>query len=266
MRTARPDRRGGSSRPRDRSGDKRSPGKTGVDYLYGRNPINEALDGRRTIHRLLIGSAIDGRGEAIATKARSMGVAVESVDKASLDNLAPAARHGGMVLETSTFPYADADEVLLTDGPVIALDHLQDPQNAGTLIRSALAFGATGVLIPKDRSFQVTPTVVGTSSGATERIPIAQVTNLTQTINRSKESGWWVAGLDNGPNSTEISHASCANPLILVIGSEGTGMSRSLQQQCDYVLRIDQSEAIDSVNAAIAGSIALYLLSRSLTD
>ena len=148
---------------------------------------------------------------------------------------------------------------------MLALDHLQDPQNAGTLIRSALAFGATGVLIPKDRSFHVSPTVVGTSSGATERILIAQVTNLSQVISRSKDAGWWVAGLDNGPGATEISQTALASPVILVVGSEGTGMSRTLQQQCDFVVRIDQSDVIDSVNAAIAGSIALYLMSRSMT-
>jgi len=147
-------------------------------------------------------------------------------------------------------------------GVVVALDHLQDPQNVGTLIRSALAFSAAGIVIPGDRAAEITPAVVNASSGATELLAIAQVTNLVRELERLQEAGRWVIGLDTGSDSVSIAKTRLPQPAVLVVGAEGAGIGRLVRERCDLIVAIPISGEIDSLNAATAASIALFELKR----
>jgi len=232
--------------------------------LYGRNAVREALRGPRAILRLLLSDNArpDERLQEIVALCSDRGASVQRVDRADLDDRVGPVNHQGVVAETGPYPYADLADLADRAGVVVALDHLQDPQNVGTLIRSALAFSAAGILLPSDRAAEVTPAVVNASSGATEHLPIAQVTNLARELERLKEAGRWVVGLDTGSDSVSITATRLPQPAVLVVGAEGAGIGRLVRARCDLIVAIPISAAIDSLNAATAASIALFELER----
>ena len=232
--------------------------------LYGRNAVREALRGPRAILRLLLSDNArpDERLQEIVALCSDRGASVQRVDRADLDDRVGPVNHQGVVAETGPYPYADVADLADRAGVVVALDHLQDPQNVGTLIRSALAFSAAGILLPSDRAAEVTPAVVNASSGATEHLPIAQVTNLARELERLKEAGRWVVGLDTGSDSVSITATRLPQPAVLVVGAEGAGIGRLVRARCDLIVAIPISAAIDSLNAATAASIALFELER----
>src|SRR5947209_4160251 len=246
-----------------------------TELLYGRNAVREALRaGRRRFRRLIIAErAREGGGglRDILDEARRAGVAVLEAPRQQLDHAAPGVNHQGVMLEAEAYPYVDFADLAEPPGggrpPLyLALDQLQDPQNVGTLLRTAEAVGVDGILIPEHRAAAVTPAVVNASSGATEHLRIAPVTNLARSLERLKEAGVWVAGLEGVPEAGPLDEADLRGALALVVGSEGGGISRLVRERCDFLVRLPMRGRIASLNAAVAGSIALYAIDRQRRD
>ena len=240
-----------------------------MDLLYGRNSVREALRaGRRRIRRVLVASGAHGL-DALRAEAGRARVALEVVDRHRLDQLS-AGHHQGVVAEAEPFAYVHVDQ-LLVETPerppfLLALDSLQDPQNFGSLLRTALAVGVSGVLLPEHRAVSVTPAVSNASAGAVEHLPVARVTNLARALAQLKQRGVWVYGL-----AVEAAGAywqtDLRGPLALVVGSEGGGLGRLVRETCDALVRIPmQPHSIDSLNAAVAGSLVLYEAYRQRSD
>lgn len=257
-------------RPAQRGGKPRPPRADRVqpiherELLYGRNAVQEALRGRRRLKRLLLAEGIheDERIRQIITAAEKRGLPIVRVPRAELDRLTRQANHQGVALEAEPYPYVDFDELTRTPGTLLILDHLQDPQNFGTLLRTAEATGVSGVIVPEDRSVGVTPAVVNASAGAVEHLAIARVTNLPRVIEALKCAGWWIIALDTGPDAQDLFRADLPAPVALVIGAEGVGISRLVRKLSDLVVQIPMTGKVASLNAATAGSIALYELFR----
>jgi 23S rRNA (guanosine2251-2'-O)-methyltransferase len=237
------------------------------ETLYSRNAVYETLRaGRRQPIRLLLAEKIQEKGRIgeILALAKERKVPVERVPRQKLDNLTP--QHQGVVLEAGHYPYMDIADILdlaaAKNEPlfVLILDSLQDPQNFGTLLRTAEAVGAHGVILPLAHTVEVTPAVVNASSGASEHLLIAQ-SNLVQAIERLKEAGAWIVGLDEDTRSQTPDQVRLDGGLGIVVGSEGDGIRPLVRQKCDFMLRLPMSGKIESLNAAVAGSIVLYLAS-----
>jgi 23S rRNA (guanosine2251-2'-O)-methyltransferase len=231
-----------------------------LDRLYGRNAIFEALRaGRRRVHRLLVAEGTRNLDSVLVT-ARSLRVSVETVPRHYLDRIASTSHHQGVVAEVDSFLYATLDEVLSTGGAplLLALDSLQDPQNFGTLLRSAHAVGVDGVLIPEHRTVTVTPAVSNASAGAVEHLQVVRVTNLTRALRELKSGNVWVYGLAAESNATYW-EADLTGGVALVVGSEGEGLSRLVRETCDLLLEIPMvPDSTESLNASVAGSLVLY--------
>jgi 23S rRNA (guanosine2251-2'-O)-methyltransferase len=233
-----------------------------VDLLYGRNSVHEALRAeRRPIRRLVVADSANGLEPLIAL-ARARGIIVERLDRHRLDQRV-GVHHQGVVAEAEPFPYSSVADILDQNSPLIlALDSLQDPQNFGTLLRTALAVGVDGVLIPEHRAVGVTPAVCNASAGAVEHLRIARVTNLVRSLRQLKESDKdiWVYGLAVELEGTRpYWSADLSGPLALVVGSEGSGLGRLVTETCDAVVHIPMlPNSIESLNASVAGSLVLY--------
>ena len=239
------------------------------EWIVGRNPVYEALTaGRRNFFRLWVGSNSDQKGrlsEAVRL-ARSRKVMVEFVPRQQLDALDET--HQGVALEVSAYPYSTLQDIQIRAIErketlfVLILDVIQNPQNLGTLMRTAEVVGVHGVLIPLAHAAGVTPAVVNASAGASEHLLVAP-TNLAQAIRTIKEAGAWVIGLEGGPEASPIEQARLDGPLALVVGSEGEGMRALTRRSCDLLVRLAMSGKVESLNAAVAGSIALYLAKQA---
>ncbi len=246
--------------------------------------MREAVQGGRTVHRLLLaaGSApapatATGRGKgggpaprppALMTEfvelARARRIPVEHVPALQLDQLTNHANHQGVVAQAAPYRYTPWGDLLErvqaagADALVLLLDSLQDPQNFGTLLRTAEAAGVTGVVLPEHRAVSVTPAVVNASAGAVEHLAVAQVTNLARAIEDLQGVGLWVWALDTEPPTTPYTAADLTGPLGLVVGAEGAGVGRLVRARCDGALSLPMHGQIASLNAAVAGSIMLY--------
>ncbi len=235
------------------------------EYIYGRNPVYEALRAkRRQFFQLLINENAKekGRLKEIIDLARKQNTTVTRVPRKRLDKIAP--NNQGLALEVSGYPYhnvldivdkADARSEKLF---VLILDTLQDPQNFGTLLRTAESVGVHGVIIPLARTAQVTAAVVNASSGASEHLLIAQA-NLAQAIGTLKESGAWIVGLEGSEQAQSPGKIRLDGGIGIVVGSEGQGMRRLTRESCDLLMKLPMEGQIESLNAAVAGSVALYL-------
>jgi 23S rRNA (guanosine2251-2'-O)-methyltransferase len=235
------------------------------EILTGRNPVYEALRAqRRQGFRLLTaeGAQEKGRLGEILRLCAAQKIPCERVQRTRLDNL--GANHQGVALETSGYPYADLTDMLdlaeqRNEPPfLLILDTLQDPQNLGTLLRTAEAVGVHGVLLPLRHTVTVTPAVVHASSGASEHLLIAQA-NLAQSIEALKTAGVWVIGLESSPLGVEANRLRLDGALALVVGSEAEGMRPLVRESCDGLLCLPMRGKVESLNASVAGSIALYL-------
>jgi 23S rRNA (guanosine2251-2'-O)-methyltransferase len=241
------------------------------ELLYGRNPVYECLRaGRRRAARLVVAEGGRKGGtltEAIAL-ARHAGVPLQRVERRQLDRLSKGAHHQGVVLEVDEYPYVSMQDVLTWAAErdelpwLLLLDCLQDPQNLGTLLRTAEVVGVHGVVLPERRSVSVTPAVVSASSGASEHAQIVQVINLVRAMKDLQERGVWIAGLEAVPGATQVWQADLKGPLALVVGSEGQGMRRLVRETCDYLVDLPMRGQINSLNAAVAGSVVLYEAAR----
>ena len=226
------------------------------ERIYGAHPVEEVLRaGRRKVHRVLVSGS--GR-PTIIEAAKQASIPVERVERSVLDSAGD--HHQGVAAEVGSYPYSDLHSILEAVNAralILILDQLQDPQNLGTLIRTADAVGVDGILIPKRGAAGVTPAVVSASSGASEHLRIARV-NLARAMDELKKSNVWIAGLENETDAKDIYSAELEPPLAIVVGAEGHGLRRLVRESCDYLVRIPMQGSVGSLNAAVAGSIALY--------
>ena len=235
-----------------------------TDLLYGRNAVAEALRARRRrIRRVLIAQGAHGL-DSLVDLAAEHAVRVETVDRSRLDHDLPGAHHQGVAAETDAFPYSSLDDLLMgaehrrQPALLLVLDSLQDPQNFGTLLRTAQAAGVHGVLIAEHRAVGITPSVSNASAGAIEHLLVARVTNLHRALETLKQRGVWLYGL--AVDAPEPYWATdLTGPVGLVIGSEGRGLSRLVRETCDALLSIPMAPgAVQSLNASVAGSLVVY--------
>ncbi len=237
------------------------------ELLTGRQAVREALRAnRRRIYRLwLAGEETEANtgitGEIIAL-AEARNIPVKAVKGPLFDNLTEQrVNHQGVALETDGYPYVNLDTIVRSKSGallLLILDHIQDPQNLGTLIRTAEAVGVDGLLLPDRRAAGVTPAVSNASAGAVEHLRVAQVTNLNRTIEELKKQGVWVVGLDSGDDAVALDKANLSGALALVVGNESSGLSRLTREKCDFIVHLPMVGQVESLNAAVAGSIVLY--------
>jgi 23S rRNA (guanosine2251-2'-O)-methyltransferase len=247
------------------------------ELLYGRRAVLEALAaGRRRVYRLWLEG--DGPEGAAGTEAEILAAAQEAqvptrhvrggiFDRLKTQNV----NYQGVALETDGFPYATLRDILgkartsREPALLLLLDQVQDPQNLGTLIRTAEAMAVHGAIIPERRSASVTPAVSNASAGAVEHLLVAQVTNLNRTIDQLKEDGVWVTGLEQTESAVPLHQADLSGPLALVVGSEGKGLSRLTREKCDFTVYLPMYGKVESLNAAVAGSIVLHAVRAERT-
>ena len=234
------------------------------DVLVGRNAVTEALKSGRGINKLWIASGDrEGSVSEIAALAKERGIVVQYVERAKIEALAGGHRHQGVLAYVAPVPYAELDDILKAaeekgEAPfLVLLDELEDPHNLGALLRTADATGVHGILIPKRRSVSLIATVAKTSAGAVEYVPVARIGNIAQTLKKLKEKGFWVAGADMDGEKAYY-EADLTGPLVLVVGSEGRGMSRLTKEACDFIVSMPMVGRINSLNASVAGSILMY--------
>ncbi|HET9590212.1 MAG TPA: 23S rRNA (guanosine(2251)-2'-O)-methyltransferase RlmB [Anaerolineales bacterium] len=236
------------------------------EFIYSRNAVYETLRAkRRDVFRLQVaeGAQEKGRLADVLRMAKERRIPIERVPRARLDKIHQ--HHQGVAAEVSGYSYSDVLEILEQAGQkseppfILLLDSLNDPQNFGSLLRTAEAVGVHGVIIPLAHTVEVTPAVVNASSGASEQLHIAR-SNLAQTIDVLREEDIWVVGLDqNGEIIGDKTQRHLMGALGLVVGSEGEGIRQLIRSKCDIVLKLPMRGEIESLNAAVAGSVVLYL-------
>lgn len=241
------------------------------EHIYSRNAVYETMRARRRqVFSIEIAEGAQEKGKLaeIIKLAKEQGIKVSRAPRGRLDKVNP--NHQGVVAEVSGYPYSDVVEILEKAGNeppfVLILDSLQDPQNFGALIRTAEAVGVNGVIIPLARTVEVTPAVVNASSGASEHLLIAR-SNLSQAMDALRDANIWLVGLDQAGAEIEANSRHLRDALGLVVGSEGEGIHELTRKKCDIVLKLPMKGKIASLNAAVAGSVALYFayLSRQST-
>ena len=246
-----------------------APPKDAPELLVGRNPVVEALRTHLPVTALYVAQGIDVDErvtEAVRT-AGDRGIAIMEVSRAQLDRLTGGVLHQGIGVQVPPFAYEPFDDLLATaeeaTAPLlVALDGVTDPRNLGAVIRSAAAFGAQGVFLPARRSAGITATAWRTSAGAAARLPVAQVTNLTRALKQCQQQGFLVAGLDADGELPLYQLEAAVDPLVLVIGSEGRGLSRLVGETCDMRVSIPIASSVESLNASVAAAVALAEVSR----
>lgn len=234
------------------------------DVLIGRNAVAEALKAGRGINKLLLAEGDrEGSIAEILALARERGSVCQFVERGKIESIAGGHRHQGVLAYVAPVEYADVEEILHRaekrgEQPfLLLLDELEDPHNLGALLRTADATGVHGVLLPKRRSVPLNATVAKTSAGAIEYVPVAHIGNVAQTLKGLKEKGFWVAGADM-EGQQPYYEANLTGPLVLVVGSEGKGMSRLTREACDFLVSLPMAGRINSLNASVAGSILMY--------
>ncbi len=238
-----------------------------TEIIIRRNPALEVLRGRRRqVHKVWLQKGLDRKlAVPIMSAAKERGVRVETADKQKLANLAKDSKHQGVVLEVGAYEYSDIDEMLALaanrgEAPfLLILDLLHGPQNIGALLRTAEIVGVHGVILQDRRAPDITPAVVQYAVGATEHLLIAQVTNLVHSIKQLQERDVWVAGMDIVPESQVLGSVDLDRALAIVVGHEGQGLRRLVGQSCDFLIKLPMRGQVESLNAAVAGSVLLYV-------
>jgi 23S rRNA (guanosine2251-2'-O)-methyltransferase len=240
-----------------------------TEILYGVHAVQEALAaGRRDLLEVCVDRSLaaSGRLQAILSSAETKGVAVRQADPAQIALMAGTSAHQGVAARASAYSAHEFASVLDAAGRpetglFLALDQIVDPHNLGAILRTALCAGVEAVIVPKDRSAPPTPAVSKISAGALEHIRLVPVTNLVRALQRMKDSGRWVAGLDRSATDSIFS-ADLTLPMVLVVGGEGRGMRPLVRRTCDLLVSIPQMGPIDSLNASVAAGIALFEIGR----
>ena len=237
-----------------------------TEFIIRRNAVYEALRGsRRDIYSLWVQKDLDTNLiNPILNAAEQRQVPVKKIDKHKLGNMAQDSRHQGVVLEAGPYQYSELEEMLTLAKTneelplLLLLDLLHGPQNIGSLLRTAEICGVHGVILQDRNAPDITPAVTQYSAGATEHLLIAQVTNLVNSIKQLKENNIWVAGMDITSDAHPLGEIDINMPLAIVVGHEGQGLRRLVSKSCDFLIRLPMRGKVDSLNAAVAGSILLY--------
>ena len=240
--------------------------------LAGRHAIVEAIKAGRGINRILIADGLHGNGvRELRDLAREHGITLDFVNRSKLDAAVPeGVRHQGALAYVAPVAYVAVEEIIAAarargeDPLLLLLDGIEDPQNLGALLRTADAAGVHGILLPRRHSVPLTETVARVSAGALAYVPVARIGNIAQTMRALKEQGFWIAGADMSGAET-YDRANLTGALVLVIGSEGRGMSRLTRDLCDFTVRLPMHGRINSLNASVAGAILMYEALRQRT-
>lgn len=237
------------------------------DYIIGKNPVIEALKSERDINKILIAEGSQsGQMQQVIGMAKEANVMIQFVPKKKIDQLAEG-NHQGVIAQVAAYEYAEIDDLFAAaekknEAPFfLLLDEIEDPHNLGSIMRTADATGAHGIIIPKRRAVGLTATVAKSSTGAIEYIPVVRVTNMAQTIDELKERGVWIAGTDASANQ-DYRQMDGTLPLGLVIGSEGKGMGRLIRDKCDFLLSLPMVGHVTSLNASVAAALLMYEVHR----
>jgi 23S rRNA (guanosine2251-2'-O)-methyltransferase len=257
------------ARPNVAPGRRAAPAKDAPELLVGRNPVVEALRAHVPATALYVATGIDideRVNEAVRTAA-DRGIALLEVGRSELDRMTGGVLHQGIGLSVPPYGYESFDDMLAaaTEAAtplLVALDGVTDPRNLGAVVRSAAAFGAHGVVVPQRRAAGMTATAWRTSAGAAARVPIAQVTNLTRTLKRCQEEGFLVVGLDADGETSLYELEAAVGPVVVVVGSEGRGLSRLVSTVCDLLVNIPMVSDVESLNASVAAAVTLAEIAR----
>jgi 23S rRNA (guanosine2251-2'-O)-methyltransferase len=258
------------AKERNRRPDRKDATESTVEWVYGRNPVVEALRAGVPVNAIYVaeGTERDARLREALLIAVEHGISLLEVPRIELDRLTSHGAHQGLAVQIPPYEYAHPDDLLnraYGDDEVpliVALDGVTDPRNLGAITRSAAAFGAHGVLVPERRTASMTASAWKTSAGAAARIPVARATNLNRALKSYKDAGLTIVGLDMGGEVELPDLAAATEPLVLVVGSEGKGLARLVRENCDVIVSIPMTSATESLNAGIAGGVALYEISR----
>lgn len=237
------------------------------EWIIGKNPVQEALRSGRAINKVWVSDQLQHQAvKKLEQLAKENGVNVQKVPKKKIDQLVDGS-HQGVVASVAAYEYSDIEDLFAKaekkgEAPFfIICDEIEDPHNLGSILRTADAAGAHGVIIPKRRSVSLTATVAKTSTGAIEYIPVARVTNLARTIDELKERFVWVVGTD-AEGTEDYRQLDGAMAIALVIGSEGRGMSRLTKDKCDWTVSLPMAGQVTSLNASVAASLLMYEVYR----
>jgi 23S rRNA (guanosine2251-2'-O)-methyltransferase len=240
----------------------------GEDRIEGRNPVIEAIRAGRSINKLLISRGDrEGSITQIIAMAKEKRIIVQEVERSKLDSISVTHAHQGVIALAAAKDYVDVDDIIEAAASkgeqpfIIILDEISDAYNLGSILRTANAAGAHGVIIPKRRAVGLTALVAKASAGALEYVPVARVTNISQTIEHLKKNNIWVVGTDS-TGEKAFYNQDLKGPIALVIGSEGEGMGKLVRESCDFVVNIPMKGQVSSLNAAVAGAIVMYEIQR----
>jgi len=239
-----------------------------TETVLGRNPVLECLRAGvpATALYVALGAEADERLTESVSRAADLGISILEVPRTDLDRMSANHLHQGIALQVPPYTYAHPDDLVAAarDSPpalLVALDNISDPRNLGAIVRSVAAFGGHGVMIPQRRSASVTAVAWRTSAGAAARVPVARATNLTRALKDWADRGLRVIGLDAG-GDTALDDLDGTDPLVLVVGSEGKGLSRLVRQTCDEVVSIPMAGQTESLNASVAAGVVLAEIAR----
>ena len=240
-----------------------------TELVVGRNPVIECLHARVPATALYIaqGTRNDDRLTEAVQLAHSRSIPLIEVPRIELDSMTGNGLHQGVGLQIPPFEYADVFDLIGTvadskeQGMIVVLDNITDPRNLGAVIRSTAAFGGQGVVIPERRSASVTAVAWRTSAGTAARLPVAKATNITRTLKEFQQNGYQVVGLDAGGDTTYDSYDG-TGPVVIVVGSEGKGLSRLVRETCDVLVSVPTASWVESLNASVAAGVVLSEVSR----
>lgn len=238
------------------------------DMIIGRNPVMEAIKAERPINKILIAKGErKGSINQLISMAKEKRLVIQEVEHSFLNNMTDNANHQGVAALVSPFEYVEVDDILKIAAKsdrkpfILIADGVTDPHNLGALIRTAEALGVNGIIIPKRNSSAITSTVVKSSAGAVEYLPVARETNIVRCIEQLKKEGMWVIGADMDGKEL-LSKADFTVPIVLVVGGEDKGLGRLVKENCDIVVKIPMLGKISSLNASVAGAIMMYEVAR----
>ncbi|WP_026082618.1 23S rRNA (guanosine(2251)-2'-O)-methyltransferase RlmB [Mastigocladopsis repens] len=239
-----------------------------TDLIYGRHPVLSALENERSLNRIWITSRLryDSRFHSLILRAKENGTIIDEVEPKRLDQITDQGNHQGVAAQIAPYAYIDLDALIaqtksVTDPVIVVAEGITDPHNLGAIIRTAEALGAQGMVIPQRRASGITSTVMKVAAGALENFPVARVVNLQRALEELKAAGFWIYG--TAAQASEPLHTVKLNgPIVLVIGSEGEGLSILTQRHCDFLVSIPLQGQTPSLNASVAAGMALYEIYR----
>ncbi|GAA8853028.1 23S rRNA (guanosine(2251)-2'-O)-methyltransferase RlmB [Helicobacter pylori] len=262
-----------------KAADKRASGRPGptrkksdsTEVVAGRNSVLEALRTDVPVSTMYVASRIDSddRVKEALTLAAEAGIPIMETPRTELDRITDGAVHQGMALQVPPYDYAHPKDLVDSQIPgtplIVALDGITDPRNLGAIVRSTAAFGGHGVVVPSRRSAGMTASAWKTSAGAAARVPVAQAANLVRALEDYRKAGFFVVGLDMDGDVELPGLELATSPLVVVVGSEGKGLSRLVRETCDQIVSIPMSSSVESLNAGLAAGVTLYEIARLRT-